>query len=143
MDRRVEALERQYGELTRKVDHVSSEQNHIKELISQRFATIEKGQELVSAKVDGLSASIQMMASDPDKSPAGRMILKDQQDLQHDVLRLERDILELRTRSDARDRESSEFNGALKFASRASVSGLIIAILSVALLALKAIGVIP
>lgn len=147
IDGRVLALERQYSELTRKVDLVSNEQSHLRELVSSRFGTIEKGLELVSSQVTNLSASIQMMASDSANSPAGRALSREIADIKADhakeAAELKGEIGQQEQRIDTLQREADEARGAIKFAGRWAVAGVLTALAAILLAALKLLGVGP
>jgi DNA repair exonuclease SbcCD ATPase subunit len=176
LDRRLTQLEQQHAEikrqqleLTLKVDGVGREQVHQRDLINMRFATLEKGQEVAVAKLDGLNASITLMASDQGNSPAGRALTKDIADLKtlhtkdvtdlkadhakdcsdmraeytREISRLVQDYAEMERSQTALATEVSEFRGALKFASRRSIAGVLLAIAAIVTAALKVLGVMP
>jgi uncharacterized coiled-coil protein SlyX len=48
---------------------------HLKELFASRLSTIETGQALQLAKIEALSERITAMASEPEKTPAGRALI--------------------------------------------------------------------
>jgi chaperonin cofactor prefoldin len=158
LDRRLTQLEKQHHELTVKVDRVGIEQGHQRELINTRFATIEKGQEVVSTKLDALSHSITLMASDQGNTPAGRALTKDIAELKTDYVRdcvalrtefnkefvrMTGDYAELDRAHQHLQREADELMGAIKFAKAVGVSGLLAGIAALAAIAGKLLGVIP
>ena len=82
LNARLETLERRYQDLEKAVTGLDAtvnllkvEQKHAGELFDARLRGIEKGQELHTSKLDGLAALITTMASDPDKSPAGKALV--------------------------------------------------------------------
>lgn len=144
MDRRVTLLEQQFATLSTKVDGVGLEQVHSRELIDMRFRTMEKSQEVVSVKLDALSQSIQLMASDAANSPAGRALVKEVGDLKLDHARDLADMKsgydKLRQKHDELETEIAEARGAVKFATRVGVSALITVILLAVGVAFKLLG---
>jgi hypothetical protein len=135
-DRRLSQLERQYSDLATKVDRVGLEQVHQRDLINTRFATIEKGQELVSAKVDALTSSITLMASDQGNSPAGRALTRDIVDLKQDYAKLDLCVQGLLT-------TKAEMAGAIAFATRSGVSAVLLAAAALVVMVLRVAKVIP
>jgi len=78
---RLDQMERDYMSLVNKVtalefgmQSIKSEQGHLKDLMDARLKVIEKSQELQLTKLDQLSANITSMASDVEKTPAGRTL---------------------------------------------------------------------
>jgi len=134
VDRRISALENQYKDLLIKVGQVGQEQLHQRELINARFAALERGQDHVSTQLSSLSQAIQMMAGDPDKTPAGRMMLREITTLAQHCADLDRTV-------DEQQRTLDELNGALKLVRAIGIGSLIGAAAGL-VMALKALGVI-
>lgn len=68
-------LENHVSALETKVNTLSLEQKHMLDLFSARFGTLERSQELTLSELRSLTGTINTMASEADKSPAGRTIL--------------------------------------------------------------------
>lgn len=73
---RLTRLEHHVGTLETKVNTLTLEQKHMLDLFGARFSTVEKQQEHALSELRSLSTMIAAMASEPDKSPAGRALLR-------------------------------------------------------------------
>lgn len=62
------------SDLKNAVAIVALEQTHLKELFTARVESLEKSYVLLGQKIDGLSRDITNMASDAERSPAGRVL---------------------------------------------------------------------
>lgn len=94
LERGYHTLERTVSGLDATVKMVQAEQGHLKELFDARFKTIEKGQELMLTELRAGNAIVQSMSADPEKSPAGKVLLNE--------------IFELRQRCDEYDRSAKD-----------------------------------
>jgi chromosome segregation ATPase len=75
LERDLAELKVTIGELQNGLSLVKVEQGHAKELVSSRLSLIDKSIELLGSKLESLSRDILTMASDADKTPAGRSLL--------------------------------------------------------------------
>ena len=98
LDRRVERLEVANAELSRTVDRLELGQDHLKEMMSARFSTVEATQQATNAKLDQLSTYLQGLVAAAQaqqiawrETPAAKEILQDL-----DEHRIWRDAMELR-----------------------------------------------
>lgn len=154
LDRRVSALERQFSDLSNKVDRVGQEQTHLREIISTRFAVVDKGLEMISAQMGNLSMNIQTMAGDSNNTAAGRALSKDIATLAHDYAALERRLDEsnvtFNRRISERDAviaemrtEMDQAHGAIGTVRSIGVSSLLMVVVVVAVWFLRIAKVIP
>lgn len=73
---RLTRLEGQVGTLETKVNALSLEQKHMLDLFGARFSTLERAQDLAISELRSMNSNIATMASEADKSPAGRTLLR-------------------------------------------------------------------
>lgn len=73
--RRIAGLERDVTSLNNQVGTMKLEQTHMVALFTARFLTVEKSNDLLLSEMRALNNQFQTMASEPDKSPAGRALL--------------------------------------------------------------------
>lgn len=93
---RLTRLELQVGTLETKVNTLSLEQKHMLDLFGARFSTIEKQQELALSELRALGTMLSTMASEPDKSPAGRALLRAIQDFEYGAEERQRGLVHLK-----------------------------------------------
>lgn len=74
MEREHQLLRVQVTALESKLNIVQLEQTHLKDLFDARLKVIEKAMEMQLAETKAISVAIQAMGSDPDRTPAGRII---------------------------------------------------------------------
>lgn len=82
---RLQRLENTVAALETKVNTLSLEQKHMLDLFGARFSTVERSQDLALSELRALTSQITTMASEADKSPAGRMLLKALGEMQKDA----------------------------------------------------------
>ena len=87
LDRRVERLEIGLAETNRSVDRLELGQQHMKELMTARFATIESNQATTNTKIDALTAYLGGLVTQAQKdqadwknTPAGKELMDDLDD---------------------------------------------------------------
>lgn len=78
---RLTRLEVQFGTLETKVNTLGLEQKHMLELFGARFSTLERAQDVAISELRSMNSSIASMASEADKSPAGRTLLRAIEDM--------------------------------------------------------------
>jgi hypothetical protein len=91
LDRRVERLEGGLAETQRTVDRLQLGQEHLRELVSARFTSIESGQATTNAKIDSLSSYLNQLVTAAQheqlnwkESAAGKELTSDLASLQAD-----------------------------------------------------------
>jgi hypothetical protein len=133
---RLMRLESQVGALENKVNTLTLEQQHMLALFGARFTTLEKSMELTFSEVRAINVQLSTMASEVEKSPAGRMILRrfDELDENHDDNQAE--ISKLRDRMNA-------YDGGFGLIKWIGVSGLISGLSALFWVWLRAQGVAP
>lgn len=104
LDRRVERLEVASAEMGRTVDRLQMGQEHMRELMSARFTSVEAGQVTTNAKLDQLTAYLASLVAEAQKSqvnwrdtPPAKEILAELKE-QHDY----RETLEARVQKSER-----------------------------------------
>lgn len=104
LDRRVERLEVASAEMGRTVDRLQMGQEHMRELMSARFTSVEAGQVTTNAKLDQLTAYLASLVAEAQKSqvnwrdtPPAKEILAELKE-QHDY----RETLETRVQKSER-----------------------------------------
>lgn len=137
------ALERQFADLSNKVDRVGQEQTHLREIISTRFAVVDKSLELLSSQMSGLSLNIQNMAGDSNNTAAGRSLAKDIAQQAQNCSELERQIEELTRRAEGIQTEMDQAQGAIGVVRTIGVSSLLMVVVVVAVWFLRIAKVIP
>lgn len=69
------ALRSQVLTLQGSVQLMNAEMGHLKEIFDARTRIIEKGQDLIGSQVGQIARDLQVMTSEPEKSPMGRSLL--------------------------------------------------------------------
>jgi hypothetical protein len=112
MSGRLAQVERDVNGLKHEVSTVKLEQKHMVDLFSARFLTLEKSHELTISELRSLNTNITTMASEPDKSPAGRRMMEAIEEIR---LSTGRAIGELQKAEEDNDDWRKEVMGVLKF----------------------------
>ncbi len=139
--RRVDQLERQLRDLTQTMQRVELEQAHVREVIDSRFRALDKGQEMLLLKFDGISTMLSAMAGDPQASPMGRVlaerlaVAKDETDTR--MRQLETQHEEDEKRLDSLKTRADVLEGAIGFARASGIAGMLLAVGSIVLALLK------
>lgn len=132
LERRVEALERQYMQVMNTLTRLEMLQTNAESTLKIRHEALSAGQALVLAKIENYAAAAALISSEADKSPMGRALLEDIGAIRDAQRENDRDI---RTLQDLRQK----INGGLllmKWVGGGTLLGLATAIFGV----LKAFG---
>jgi hypothetical protein len=133
---RLSALERDFSRMRTELNTIKLEQTHMSSLFTARFATLEKAQELMIAELRAVNQGINSMASEADKSPAGRSLLNLIEEHSHGAMERNHQIRHLQE-------WQTKADGVFSVLTFVGWSGLITAGASLFWVAMRAFGKLP
>jgi hypothetical protein len=119
---RLDRLEQSFASLEAQFSLIKLSQTHTDESLKDKFRIIEKSQERHEEKLDEVKSMIQIMATEPDKSPAGRVLLSAIREIDERSVRDE-------ARTDALEKYRDQAEGALYLFKWLTASGVVSAII--------------
>lgn len=138
LERRVIMLERQTEQFKAALQRVELEQAHVREVIDSRFRALDKGQEMLLLKFDGLAAQIVRMSGDPTETPAGRVLAERLEAVKGET---ERRIGEMEAKVKGFDElktQADQLKGGLALAQNSGIAGILLALAGLGIAALRA-----
>lgn len=129
-ERRVEELERNFMHIQQAVQRIEISQNHAKEVLDSRYKALEKGQDVVLAKIDAFDRQMTAMAGDPNQSPAGRQ-------LGSDLIRHQKLLDDYDHRIEMIEKFQERIGGGLTLAQWLGAGGIVTALTTLGLVILR------
>jgi hypothetical protein len=133
---RLSQVESHVAALEGKVNILSLEQRHMLELFRSQFQSIEKSVEVGITEIRAINAQIGLMASEADKSPAGRALLGRLLEYEKSCRDQEHEIADLKRRAD-------QYDGGLGLVKWLGVGGLVSGLSALLWVWLRVQGVSP